>query len=253
MGAEFTVIPSMFGPVHLGILAFIAAVSAGLFFIFRRLDEKTLLRVIFILGAVMIAAEIWKQWFVVKYVYRGERSWWFFPWQLCSMAMYCAFAAFFLKGKAQDTVLVFLSTFSLLAAVTALICPGDMLRPQILLFTHSFLYHAAMVAISLASMRILLKRKKARFLPAAVMFLIMAGAAEIINVVSHLVIRNIRNEANMFSITPYYPSTQPVFHEIALAIGVPAEIALYLALIILGSFIIYALFYSIAGRALKKQ
>ena len=83
------------------------------------------------------------------------------------------------------------------------------------------------------------------------MFLIMAGVAEVINVVSHLVIQNIRQEANMFSITPYYPTTQPILHEVALALGIPAEIALYLALIILASLIIYAVFYVICGKKRK--
>ena len=251
MDAQFAVTPTMFGAVHIGILVFIAAVSVGLFFVFRRLEDKKLLRLLGIMGACMIAAEIWKLWFVHRYVYADIPSAWFFPWQLCSMAMYCSFAAPFLKGKAQDTVLVFLASFSLLAALFALAVPGDMLRPQIALFCHSFTYHAVMVLESLIAMLLLKRRRKAKFLPTAVLFLAMAAVAEVVNVLSHILIGEKGLEANMFNITPYWPSTQPVFHEIALALGIPAEIAIYLASIILGSFLIYAALY--AARKKRKS
>lgn len=243
MGIEFASVPQPYGAVHIGILVFVALISAALFFVFKRLDEKKLLRIMIILGAVMIAAEVWKQFFVVKYVYPGIRSSWFFPWQLCSMAMYCSFALLFLRGAARETALVFLSTFILLAAVMSLAVPGDMMRPQIALFCHSFLYHTLMITEALAAMRILTRRERVRFLPAAILFLCMAVVAEIINVISHRIVGDIRVEANMFYITPYYPSTQPVFHDIAVRFGVWTEIAVYLMLIILGSFGLFMLVF----------
>ena len=253
MGVEFTKVPQPYDAVHFGILAFIAAVCAALFFVFRRLDEKKLIRIISILGAAMIACEIWKQFFVIKYVYNGVRSTWFFPWQLCSMAMYCSFALPFLKGRAQNAVLVFLSSFSLLAALMALAVPDDMMRPQILLFCHSFLYHGIMVVESIAAMLILSRRKKAPFGPAVLLFLAMAAVAELINVISHRIIGDTHVEANMFYITPYYPSTQPVFHEIAVKWGVWAEILLYLGAIILASWGIYGIFLAIAAKSRRKE
>ena len=45
----------------------------------------------------------------------------------------------------------------------------------------------------------------------------------------------------MFNITPYYPSTQPVFHEIAVHLGIWTEIFVYLGLIILGAWGLYLL------------
>lgn len=241
MGVEFANVPQPYGAVHIGILVFTAALAAALFFLFKRFDEKKLIRAIAILGAVMKLTEIWKQFFVVKYVYRGVRSTWFFPWQLCSMAMYCAFSLLFLKGKAKDTVLVFLCTFSVVAAVMALAVPEDMMRPQILLFCHSFFYHISMIVIAAAALRILLRRERVRFCPSAVLFLAMAAAAEVINVISHRIINDIHVEANMFYITPYYPSTQPFFHEIALKFGIWTEIIVYLLGIIVLSFGLFAL------------
>ena len=136
MDIMFSSPPTMFGFYHIAFLTGIVAVTTLLFFLLRRKDEKTLIRFIWIHGVIMILLEVWKQWFSAKYVYPGIFSMWYFPWQLCDIAMYCSFILPFVKGKVQDAVLVFLSSFSLLAAIMALIVPGDMLRPQILLFMH---------------------------------------------------------------------------------------------------------------------
>lgn len=241
MDATFSDMPTQFGALHLAILGGVALLSAALFFLLRSRTDAQLIRLLGALGCAMLVCEVWKQWFVARYVY-PEGSSWFFPWQLCSMAMYCCALLPLLRGRARDTVLVFLASFSLLAAVIALLVPGDMLRPQIPLFCHSFLYHAVMVIESLAAMRILARRAaKPSFRPALVLFLLMAAAAEVVNVVCHRFFGAYRPVANMFNITPYHPSTQPVFHEIALAVGIVPEIVLYLGVIALGSWGVYRL------------
>ena len=241
MGITFSVTPTMFGPVHIVILCVVAIGAAALFFALKSCSERTLLRFIFAVGVGMLLAEAWKQWFVPRYVYTDGPSMWFFPWQLCSMAMYGAVLLPVLKGRARDTVTVFLCTYSLLAGTVALLIPADMLRPQILLFAHGFLYHAAMIAVSAAALRLWKRRGRVPFSPSVLLFLGLAAIAELINVISHRIIGDIRVEANMFYITPYYPSTQPVVHEIALAWGIVPSILLYLAAITLGSYALYRL------------
>ncbi len=241
MDAVFSEPPLPYGAVHLVILGVIAAVLFLLYFPLRRQNEQTLVRILFGAGLFMLLAEAWKQWFVQRYVYPGVLSTWFFPWQLCSMSMYCSFLVPFLKGKAQDTVLVFLSTFQIIAALGALLFPGDMMRPYIWLFIHSFLYHGLMLFESMAAILILKNRKDIRFFPSVLLFLIMAAVAEGINVVSHHIVNDFSLEANMFNITPYYPSTQPVFHGIALRLGIFPEILIYLAVIILFSYGLFRL------------
>jgi len=251
MGIRFETVPAAFGPVHLAILAAIVVLSACAFFLMRKRAEKTLVWLLFGLGAFMIVTEVLKQIFVWFYVYERVPSAWFFPWQLCSMAMYLCVLVPFLKGKAQETVLVFLASFSLLAAVFALVFPGDMLRPHILLFCHSFIYHAIMVVESLAAILILSRRKKARFLPAAILFLLMSAVAEVINVVSYNLFPGRGRASNMFNITPYWPSTQPVFHDIAVKLGVVPEIIIYTAVIALASWGLFLLVNLIAGKYRK--
>lgn len=239
MDRTFSATPRPYGAVHFLILGGILLLSVAFAFAIRKASPKKLLRLLFVFGVGMLLAEVWKQWFAAKYVYAGVRSMWFFPWQLCSMAMYCSTLVPFLKGKAQDAVLVFLCTFSVVGAVFALLFPEDMMRPQILLFCHSFLYHTVMLLEGLAALRILKSRKKAPFYPALLLFLGMAAIAELVNVLSHRIVRNIRYEANMFYITPFYPSEQPVFSAIAAHAGVAVEIFVYLGAIALAAFLLY--------------
>ena len=110
MGITFEQTPEMFGILHIRLLIAIALVSVIFFVSFKKRQEKTLIKLIGIMGIIMAVGEIWKQWFVPRYVYTDGPSTWFFPWQLCSMAMYCSVLLPYLKGKAQNTVLVFLST-----------------------------------------------------------------------------------------------------------------------------------------------
>ena len=241
MDWTFTATPLPYGLVHWLILGGILAAAVLFAFAIRKADERRLLRLLFVFGVCMLAAEAWKQWFVIRYIYCGTRSMWFFPWQLCSMAMYCSAIAPFLKGRAQDATLVFLCTFSVIGAVFALLFPEDMMRPQILLFCHSFLYHAVMLLEGLIAFRVLRKRGKARFFPALLLYLCMAVVAEIVNVASHLIVRDIHYEANMFYITPFYPSTQPVFDAIAKHAGIAVEIVVYLGVIALGAFGLFLL------------
>ena len=241
MDIQFTNTPQMYGPFHLVTLAVIALGCVAGFFLLRRQNERTLLRFIHITGAVMLLLEAWKQWFSFRYVFGGQVNLWFFPWQLCSMAMYCAFAVPFFKGRRQNALLVFLSTFSLFAAVIALIVPSDMLRPYVLLTIHGFLYHGMMIVLALAAMLAVYRREDVKFAPAVRLFLWMAAVAEVINVVSHMLLHDIYREPNMFYITPYYESTQVILHDIAVKLGIPAEIFIYLAAIALISFGLYLL------------
>ena len=241
MDWTFSATPRPYGLVHWLILGGILAAAALFALAIRKTDERRFFRLLFVFGLCMLAAEAWKQWFVIRYVYCGTRSMWFFPWQLCSMAMYCSALAPFLRGKAQEAALVFLCTFSMIGAVFALVFPEDMMRPQILLFCHSFLYHAVMLLEGLVAFRILRKRGKTQFYPALLLYLGMAVVAEIVNVASHLIIRDIHYEANMFYITPFYPSTQPVFSSVAVHAGVAVEIVVYLGVIALGAFGLYLL------------
>ena len=243
IGTVFSETPSLFGTVHIVAMVAIVLFNVAVFFPLRRLDEKRLLRILNKIGLLMIIAEVFKQWFCYVYVFEGELNLWFFPWQLCSMAMYLSFFAIYLKGKFQMAALVFLATYSLFADIVAIALPYDMLRPQIALVIHSFAYHGLVITESMIAMMILSKRprEESKFLHATALFLAMAAVAEIINIVSHAIFNDIHVEPNMFYITLSYPTTQPVLHDIAVNYGIPVEIAIYLGLLILMSYVFFVI------------
>ena len=244
MGITFASPPKLFGFVHITALLLIVLFNVFFFFWARKKGEEKLLQTLHFLGLLMLIAEVFKQWFCYIYVFDAKLNLWFFPWQLCSMAMYCSFFVTYIKNlKWQNALLVFLATYSLFSDLVALILPYDMLRDQIILTVHSFAYHGLILSEVILALLVLKKRKKAAFLPALQLFLIMALIAEIINVVSHLIFNDIYVEPNMFYISFSYPTTQPVFHEIAVHFGIFTEIIVYLSVISLFSYLFYRLEY----------
>lgn len=230
--------PTLFGPLHITFLIIAVITSILLYFLIRKKEEKFLLRFLFISGIIMFIFEIWKQIFSYHYVFNGQYNMWYFPWQLCSMSMYCALLLPLFK-KRQNVIIVFLATYSLLASIIALLLPYDMLRIQVLLTCHGFIYHIIMLYQALIAIIILRKRNDYKFYPSIVLFLIMAFIAEIVNTTGHLIFNDIHREPNMFYISPFYPTTQPVFNTIANKFGIFVEVIVYLGIITLVSYLIY--------------
>ncbi len=241
MGITFDQKPEMFGTFHICALLICVIFNFFVYHYFKDKEESFQLKSIHYCGLFMMVMEIVKQIFCYHYVFEDRINLWFFSWQLCSTAMYCAFAITYVKRSVQNTLLLYLATYCLFGAIMALIIPSDMLRIEIFLTCYSFLYHYLMIAIAIVSFFIIRKREKISFYNAAILFMIMAGIGQIINIVSHMIFNDIHVEPNMFYITPYYPTTQPILNVIAERFGIFFEIIVYLALISLSSYLIYRL------------
>ena len=241
MNILFKETPTLFGSFHICFLIFSLISSIIIYFLYKNKTDKQQLLFLKISGILMFIFEIWKQIFTYHYVFDDIYNMWFFPFQLCSMSMYCCILLLFIKDDKQNIILVFLSTYSLLASLVALIGPLDMLRPQVLLTFHGFIYHCVMLYQAIVSYLILRKRNNYKFKPTFYLFLIMVGIAEVINVISHNIFHDIHRESNMFYISPYYPTTQPVFNMIANKYGILIEVIFYLGIISLVSYLIYYL------------
>ena len=231
----------MFGTFHICALLLCVVFNYFIFRYFRNKDETYQLKAIPYCGAFMMVMEVVKQIFCYHYVFDRKINLWFFPWQLCSTLMYCSFFITFVKRKMQNTILIYLSTYCLFGAIMALLVPPDMLRIQIYLTCYSFLYHYLMISVAIISIFILSKREEVKFSDATIMFLVFALIAQIINITAHQIFHDISVEPNMFYISPYYPTTQPILNIIASRYGIFTEIIIYLFLIILLSYLIYRL------------
>ena len=247
MGHIFSETPELYGGLHLGLAALAAALNIALFHMIRNRREDQLLRLLRALGLFMIVSEVFKQWFCYMYIYGRQLNLTYFPWQLCSIAMYLSLAAGYLKGKAQEAALVYLSTFSLVGAVMALAYPEGMLLDQAVFTIHSFIYHALIISESIIAVLILKKRERPSFGGALLLFGATVLVAQLINLLAGYFIHDPAREPDMFYINPYLETTQPVFREISQRFGTAAEITVYLLCLVLAAYLVFtaekSLFY----------
>ena len=249
MNVLFKSKPTLFGTYHILSLVLIILFNIVFYYIVKDKDEKTLLNIFNKLGLFMMISEVFKQWFCYIYVFDRQINLWFFPFQVCSLAMYFSFILKYLNEEKQNVILVFFATYSIFTDIMALLLPLDMLRMQVPLFIHSFAYHGLIISLAIMAIIILKKRSNYNFKNSLYLFFFMAFIAEIINVTSHLLINDIDREPNMFYITPFFATKQPILSTIALKYGIITEVILYLLSI---SLVAYGLYNLILKKKLNK-
>ena len=214
---------------------------SSLSFSFRSsLSERQSDHVLFFCGVFLAVCEIYKQIFLYVAIYHEHYNWWFFPFQLCSLPMYLCLIFPFLKNRTLKTsIATFMQDFNLLGGIAALAVPDGFRGIHWTLTLHGYIWHLLLVFIGLfvfAGRRSDLCRKG--YLQTLPLFLASCSIAFFINILAPG-----HGQADMFYISPYYPSTQPVFHEIAMAAGIIPANLLYLFTICLGAALVHFLFY----------
>lgn len=203
-----------------------------------RSSEKTFRRILLACGLILAVSELYKQLFLY-YVVNGEHyDWWYFPFQLCSLPMYfCLLLPLLPSKQLYVVILTFMQDFNLLGGVMALAEPSGLLHPYWTLTLHGLLWHILLIFIGLlTSFSGHSERSIKGFAKTLPLFGICCLIASFINIFTHT-----RGDANMFYISPYYPTSQIVFHEIALKFGVMAGNVAYLLSICLGGFLFHML------------
>ena len=172
----------------------------------------------------------------------GSYDWWYFPFQLCSVPMYLCILLPVVKGPVRSTFLTFMSGYTFVSALAALIYPEDILSAPLLLMLHGFLWHAILLFISLLIFMTGEADASARgLLRAAGLFLILCVIAVAINVLVEPVMQAgdaAHDYAAMFYLNPYHISPQPIVSSIQKAAGIPAGLMVYtlVTLIVSGLF-----------------
>ncbi len=197
-------------------------------------------------GIVLIAMELWKQLTLWLLVEGGQYNVWYFPFQLCSLPMYLALLYGMLRRRTgrrafiiKRALLTFLQDYGFLGGALALIVHEGLMHPgHPLLTAHGFLWHIVMLLTALyIHARGLSDRSSRGFWRTLPIFGIAAVLAELINIALHRY-----GDCDMFYITPYHLSSQPVFRSIDAVIGRPAGILLYLGCVVLAAFLVHCLF-----------
>ena len=208
------------------------------------LKRKNTGRSLAFIGLGFAFLEVLKQVYLIRNVFGGGYNVWYVPFQLCSMPIYlCLICTVLNRTKARDglarVMLTFLMDFGLLGGIMALtVRDGVTFAAHPLLTAHGWIWHIGMIALAVwifaSGLGDLSAKGYLRTLP---LFLILAAAAELINVALHGF-----GDCDMFYISPYHLSVQPVFRDWDAAVGRPLGIVIYLAVVMFGAFLAHLVF-----------
>ncbi|WP_333649384.1 TMEM164 family acyltransferase [Lacrimispora sp.] len=208
-------------------------------YIAGRIKNDKLPSLLFFCGLFLTAFEIWKQLFLFYVVNNQTYNWWYFPFQLCSLPMYfCLALPAFSSPRNRKVLYTFMQDFNLLGGVMALAEPSGLFHDYWLLTLHGLIWHLLLIFIGLV---IAFSRVADSSLMGFVKILPLFAACCIIASIINVTARPL-GQADMFYISPYYPSAQIVFHEIALKYGILVGNAVYLLATCLGGFLFHFLF-----------
>lgn len=228
--------PKPYSAFHLliGAAGLVSAVLAARFVAGKSLFRREPSRVLFKCGLTLFALELYKQGFLFFVENGGRYDWWYFPFQLCSIPMYLCLI-YPHGGRFSGMMAAFIQDFGLLGGVMALLEPSGLMHPYWTMTLHGFLWHFILVfaALFCAFSRIT-DRSLRGFLETLPLFFGCCLTAILINTVL-----GPTANADMFYISPYSPSSQVVFHQISLALGIFPGILIYIAAMVLGAFLIH--------------
>lgn len=202
----------------------------------RDLPETATSHILFLSGILLAVTELYKQLFLFYRINHQSYDWWFFPFQLCSLPMYlCLMIPFLPSGRTKTALYTFMQDYSLMGGIAALIIPDGFCHIHWTLTLHGYLWHCLLILIGLLiyiNGRSDLSRRG--FLDTIPCFALSCCIATIINVWAPG-----HGRADMFYISPYTPSSQPVFHSLALHLGIQPANLLYLLTLLAGAAIIH--------------
>lgn len=177
--------------------------------------------VLAVCGAVLAVFELYKQGFLYYVVYSGQFNWWYFPFQLCSVPMYLCLIYPWLGScsAAKRRIATFLQDFGLLGGIMALIVPDGLFHPYWTLTLHGFLWHFILIFLgAYCGRKGLAENGQNGFLWMLPLYGLCCGIAVFINTMVQLYIYP-RDYSDLFYINCFFPSEQPIFHQISLMFG----------------------------------
>ena len=234
--------PAPYSAFHILLTVF----GAGLAFSFARVFGKKIRsmaspepyfrHILFSCGVFLALMELYKQAFLYVIEFQGHFDWWYFPFQLCSVPMYICLAAPLLRsGQSFRRAATFLQDFGLLGGIMALAVPPGLMHPYWTMTLHGFIWHFILLFLGLLSCMTGIAshewRDYAKILPS---FFLCCLTACVINIAA-----GPNADADMFYISPFHPSSQPVFHEIACAVGIFWGNLLYVISMIIGGLLVH--------------
>lgn len=210
-------------------------------------------------GVLMLISEIWKQWTLTFLINNGSYSWWYFPFQLCSIPMYVCLAIGivnsslmrkrvpFIRVHADQIcglLAAFLMDFGMLGGIFAFFDTSGMHYGYLPLTIHSFAWHILLILIGcLSGLNPQADHTRRGFGFSTLLYLMCCLAATLFNLLFHQF-----GTINMFYISPYYYMHQKVFYHITDTFGNRYGIAAYILASILGAGLFHLLWKRISDK-----
>ena len=234
--------PKPYELFHIVMLLVGIPVSIALAWKLRRVSDRSYHRILFAIAVILLLSELYKQLFHFYVMDNKTYDWWIFPFQLCSLPMYlCAILPFMKKSRWLIPLETFLMDFNLLGGLMALLVPDGLMHPYITLTLHAFVWHFLLLFVGFF---IGFSRhgdtSLSGFIKTLPILLICIGAATLLNVLFHSY-----GDINMFYISPYKITTQPVFSQIMKRTGIWIGNLLYITAMCIASFLIHRMFATI--------
>lgn len=207
--------PSNYGWFHLMFFAIVIAVTVLLCVRFKNADDKTFRRIILISWLIILSFEIYKQ-IIYSFEYDGAKVtwdylWYAFPYQLCSTPLYVLpFIAFSKDSHFRDSLISYMSVFSLFGGIAVFFYPNDVFVETIGINIQTMVHHGLQIVLGIFCV-VYNRRKIERlryFASSIPVFSFLVSIAIVMNVIGYHLLPN--DTFNMFYISPYYPCTLPV-------------------------------------------
>ncbi|MCR5809541.1 MAG: YwaF family protein [Clostridiales bacterium] len=153
LAGEFPQHPEAWGLLHILFFAIGLSASIAGAVLLRKCSEKTFNRVLRTVGFVLVGMEVIKisfYYFAIHNCSLTETAY-LFPFQLCSLPIYLAPIASYLKKESvvRKAMLTFMMTYTFMSGFSAFVNPSGILLSHILPTFHSLTWHMLLVFIGL--------------------------------------------------------------------------------------------------------
>lgn len=209
--------PAPYGTFHLVCIALVLGVAC-LFYRDKRHGAHIKPRTVYgIYGVFTFILELTKQlmWALVEEEegVAWDYSWYAAPFQFCTMPLYASLLLLFSKNERLNAYLTaFLAFYAVISMTAVMAVPGDVFTEFTLVNVHTMVLHGGGLALSLfVLIRGLVPFTFASVIKGFIVFLVCTALAVLLNIVVEKSGLNHGETFNMFYISPYYPSTLPVF------------------------------------------
>ena len=179
-------VPQAWGALHLSYLLIGFAVSFMAAFLLRKCSLRVFNNILRTIGISLIVMEIFK----ISYNYYAlcdnnfSSIVYLFPFQLCSLPIYMAFIASFLKqgNSFRNAMLSFMMSYTFMSGLIAYFEPSGLLNPTYFSTFHSLTWHMLLVFLGLLiGFSVNVEKNVRNFRHAFYLFLVCCGIALVLN------------------------------------------------------------------------